>query len=164
MLELLWDIDTLKRLSEKGRALLTDIAALVDIAQQSEADQARRNLPQKLLGIRHRLQEIVKGVYRFRRIPASHVFVSSELRNKKPYAVPLQCLPYAGLKEADMRRILKLVVQEMVKHGMKVAGKCAVMIFTIRLCNESRIHVLSLCCRSVQMYVTSTAGSKLRLF
>ena len=57
---------------------------------------------------------MIKGVYRFRRVPASHVFVlmiSSELRNKKPYAVPIQCLPYAGLKEVDMRRMVNLVVQ-----------------------------------------------------
>jgi cell division protein ZapA (FtsZ GTPase activity inhibitor) len=35
MLELLWDIDTLKRLNEKGRALLTDLAALLDLAIRS---------------------------------------------------------------------------------------------------------------------------------
>ena len=110
----------------------------------------RHNLPQKLSGVRNRLQEIIKGVYRFKRVPASHVFVlmiSSELRNKKAYAVPIQCLPYAGLKEADMRRMVKLVVQEMLRHGMKVAGKhagciiyrnvpCLFSSFTCRLCNE----------------------------
>ena len=75
MLELLWDIDTLKQLNDKGRALVTDIAVLLDLLQQSEVDQTRCNLPQKLSGVRDRLQEIIKGVYRFRRVPASHVFV-----------------------------------------------------------------------------------------
>ena len=51
MLELLWDIDTLKRLNDRGRALLTDIAVLLDLIQQSEVDQARCNLPQKLSGV-----------------------------------------------------------------------------------------------------------------
>ena len=59
--------------------------------------------------------------------PATHIFVliiSSELRDKQPYAVPVQFFPYAGLKEVDMRRIITQLVKEMVRNGMKVAGKC----------------------------------------
>ena len=58
--------------------------------------------------------------------PATHIFVlmiSSGLRDKKPYAVPVQFFPYAGLKEVDMRRIVTQLVKEMVRNGMKVAGK-----------------------------------------
>ena len=51
------------------------------------------------------------------------VLISSELRDKKPYALPIQCLPYAGLKENDMRRIVTNIVKEMVGRGMKVRGK-----------------------------------------
>lgn len=100
-----------------------DLAALLNSMQLSEADQAKKNIPRKLSSIRERLLEVTQRVFRFKDVAASHVFVmmiSSELRNKKPYAVPIQCLPYAGLKETDMR---SMVVQEMVKQGMKVAGK-----------------------------------------
>ena len=68
----------------------------------------------------------MKGVFRFKRTPATHIFVliiSSELRDKKPYAVPIQFFPYAGLKEVDMRRIVTQLVKEMVRNGMQVAGK-----------------------------------------
>ena len=51
------------------------------------------------------------------------MMISSELRNHKPYAVPVQCVPYAGLRESDMRRMVSYLVQEMVQMGMKVAGK-----------------------------------------
>ena len=106
--------------------LNTDLAALLDLMQLPEADQAKKNIPRRLSSIRERLLEVIQGVFRFKRVAASHVFVmmiSSELRNKKPYAVPIQCLPYAGLKETNMRSMVRLVVQEMVKQGMKVAGK-----------------------------------------
>ena len=46
---------------------------------------------------------------RFRRKAATHIFVimiSSELRNRKPYALPVQCIPYAGLNEESMRRLI----------------------------------------------------------
>ena len=48
------------------------------------------------------------------------LMISSELRNKKPYAVPVQCIPYAGMRESDIRQLINLLIKEM---GMKVAGK-----------------------------------------
>ena len=49
--------------------------------------------------------------------------ISSVLRNQKPYALPVQCIPYAGLRETDIRRLVSALVREMVGRGMKVAGK-----------------------------------------
>ena len=68
-----------------------------------EAMRRHHNLARKLGLIRAQMRDAVKGLYRFKHTPATHVFVfmiSSALRDKKPYA--LQCLPYAGLKESDM--------------------------------------------------------------
>ena len=118
--ELLWDITTLRQLNEKGRTLSRGHL------DQPQSARFEFNLQRKLSGIRTHLQEVVKGVFRFKRTPATHIFVliiSSELRDKKPYAVPIQFFPYAGLKEVDMRRIVTLLVKEMVCNGMKVAGK-----------------------------------------
>ena len=47
---------------------------------------------------------------------------SSEVRSKKPYALPVQCIPCAGLKESDLHRIVNELLREMVAHKMKVAG------------------------------------------
>ena len=47
--------------------------------------------------------------------PAMYIFVlmiSSELHDKKPYAVPVQFCLYAGVKEVDMRRIVTQLVQK----------------------------------------------------
>lgn len=83
------------------------------------------NLARKLGSIRAQMRDVVKGLYHFKHTPATHVFVfmiSSALRDKKPYALPVQCLPYAGLKESDMRRMVSALAQEMHNQGMKVAG------------------------------------------
>lgn len=90
MFQLLWDVDSLKKLDEKIRALQT-ATSLLD----------------------SRLQEVIRGVFRWKRTPASHMFVmmvSSELRNHKPYAVP------------NMRQMITLLVTEMNPMGMKIAG------------------------------------------
>ena len=123
---LLWDLDEMNRLDKDGRHLCTAISGAIDIATRSEAERRHHNLARKLGSIRSKLREIIKGLYRFKRTPASHVFVlmiSSALREKKPYALLVQCVPYGGLKEVDMRRLVTTLVQEMHSQGMKVAGK-----------------------------------------
>ena len=47
---------------------------------------------------------------------------STEERNRKPYALPVQCMPYKGLKDSEVMDIGNKVIQEMHKQGMKVAG------------------------------------------
>ena len=126
LLELLWDVDALKKLEDKARALETDFSVCLDLLDLTEDQQVKENLPQKLSVLRTRLQDVIKGVFRWRRSPATHMFVlmiSSELRNKKPYAVPVQCIPYAGMRESDIRQLINLLIKEMVGIGMKVAGK-----------------------------------------
>ena len=84
-----------------------------------------QNIPRRLVEIRRKLCEIVKRIAHFRRTPASHIFVfmiSSESRSKKPYALPVQCIPYCGLKETELRRLISDLCKEMTALGMKVSG------------------------------------------
>ena len=48
--------------------------------------------------------------------------VSSDARDKKPYALPVQWLPYAGLKEEDIHRLISDLCNKMVSLEMKVSG------------------------------------------
>lgn len=125
MFSLAWDIQELQRLNDKGRRLKTELSSTLDIVGFPQATQQQCNLSRKLGSIRTNLTEFIKGIYKFKRVPATHAFVfmiSSALRNKKPYALPIQCVPYTSLKEVDMRRLINTIVQEMVSLGMKVAG------------------------------------------
>ena len=49
--------------------------------------------------------------------------ISSDARDRMPYALPVQCLPYAGLKEMEVRSLVSSLCKELVTLGMKVSGK-----------------------------------------
>ena len=48
--------------------------------------------------------------------------ISCEERRSKPYALPVQCIPYKGLDDMKIHELANNVIQEMVKRNMKVAG------------------------------------------
>ena len=125
MFALTWDIQELTQLNTDGRTLRIDLATALDIISNPDADHQQLNLPRKLGSIRKRQAELIRRTTKFKRKPATHIFVlmiSTELRDQKPYAVPVQCIPYAGLKEGDIRRIVNELVKEMVARKMNVAG------------------------------------------
>ena len=80
-----------------------------------------------LFSIKTRLQELVQYVTRHKQTVATHILVtivSPYERNQKPYALPICCTPYYdSLNEAQARARINLVIDEMIKRNMKVAGK-----------------------------------------
>ena len=83
------------------------------------------NFGRQLSQFRERLLSFVKLVTRFRRTAATHILVvmiSTEDRRSKPYALPIQLLPYVGIQDMEARTLMNKVIQEMVNRGMKVSG------------------------------------------
>ena len=71
------------------------------------------------------------GLYRNRRTAATHVLavlISPEARNRKPYALPVQLIPYAGMNQAQIRDVINNVISEMSLLGMAVSGKHAYIV------------------------------------
>lgn len=61
-----------------------------------------------------------------RQPPATHILiimVSEERRNKKPYALPVQYVPYHIIRDQYLRDLSNSVKSEMTKLGMKTVGK-----------------------------------------
>ena len=57
---------------------------------------------------------------------ATHVLVimlSDERRNTKPYALPIQFIPYHTLTREDIRRLTQAIKKKMVELGMECVGK-----------------------------------------
>lgn len=50
------------------------------------------------------------------------VMVSEERRNKKPYALPVQYVPYHSIRDQYIRDLSKSLKLEMTKLGMKTVG------------------------------------------
>ena len=122
MIALSWKVKELDDLGEKGRRLHSDIKDLLKLRENNN----EVNVPSRLQTIRQHATAFVKGVVRHQRNAATHILVfmiSPEERNKKPYALPVQCLPYKGISDAKVRMLADEIIQEMVKRNMKVAGK-----------------------------------------
>ena len=126
MFELSWETQELSDLVNELTSIQPTISVMIEKLKGSQFNWQNDNVPRHLGSIRDTLVRIISSLSHFKRTAATHMFVvmiSSELRNRKPYALPVQCLPYAGLKESDIRRIVKGVVQAMVDRNMKVCGK-----------------------------------------
>lgn len=67
------------------------------------------------------------NLYAKKRQPAAtHVLVflvSEERRNRKPYALPVQYIPYKSIKDQHVRDYVNKIKEAMVSAGMKPVGK-----------------------------------------
>ena len=123
MFSLSWDIEELKNIGRESRKLYSDLRECVNTCTHELFHES--NVPRKLAQIRQRMCEVMKRIVHFKREPATHIFIlmiSSDARDKKPYALPVQWLPYAGIKEVNLRRIVSELCKKMVSLGMKVSG------------------------------------------
>ena len=130
MITLSWKVKELNDLEENGRQVYTEIKALASRMQVREGSR-EENIPRILQTIRQKAISFVKGVVRHQRTAATHVLVfmiSNEERNKKPYALPIQCLPYKGLSDSKVRELANHIITEMVQRKMKVAGNDRILL------------------------------------
>ncbi len=103
---------------------LSLMSSIVRVQMSLSADVIVTNVSGRLSSLRPRLRSFLRDMYRHG-TPASHVFVlmiSSEQRRVKPYAIPIQCLPYTSMDNTTMRRIVCNALQLMLDRGMKIAG------------------------------------------
>jgi len=124
MFSISWDIEELKFITSECRKIHHELSYCLSACTDELFQE--QNIPRKLTSIRPILCDLIKRIAHFRRTPATHVFilmVSSDAHDRKPYASPVQCLPYAGLKEKDVRRLVSDLCKTMVSLGMKVSGE-----------------------------------------
>lgn len=134
MFSLCWDIDELNKLKEDLQKIRVEIGALLRTMSEQSDDTVCVNIPLKLGALRGMLERSIKAVTKFKRIPATHMFVimiSCELRESIPYAIPIQCLPCKTLKEVDIREIINTVLREMT------ANILALMLLTLCAFSQS---------------------------
>ena len=66
---------------------------------------------------------------------ATHVLlflVSDERRNRKPYALPVQYVPYKSIRDQFVRDLTDIIKREMIALGLKPVGKFIVLIWIDR--------------------------------
>ena len=75
--------------------------------------------------MRSKALSFVKCTTRHRRHAATHmlaIMVSPEDRSQKPYALPVQIIPYIGMPEVTIRSLVNKVIKEMAVRNMPIAG------------------------------------------
>jgi len=126
LINLAWKIKELSELNKMGRKLFGDLSQLMVKIKSSVALWAAENIPRQLTDIRKELCNFIKRVTLHQRTAATHVLVfmiSNEERRMKPYALPVQCLPYKGLADSTVRNLANKIINEMSKRQMNVAGE-----------------------------------------
>ena len=122
-----WTVDELSRLNQSGRQLTVEIQ---QVLQTLKREGCTSNIPSRVHVICESTTPFLKGMcimmkmykvdtatymytgkpmlgtYRHRRIAATHVLailISPDSRKRKPYALPVQLIPYVGLSSKKMR-------------------------------------------------------------
>ena len=134
--QLAWKVDELQRLNESGRKIVTESSVTMELLQDSDIDLVEVNMARKITALQLSLTEFVRGLSKHQRTAATHVWailISPEERNAKPYALPVQCIPYVGLTDNKARELVNKVIQGMVNRGMHVAGMFQIVHY-LRLC------------------------------
>ena len=92
---------------EEGEKSVADIATIHKVRQQE-------------------LKDYLREVFKKRRVAATHVLIvmiSDERRMNKPYAMPIQFIPYKSLPDHYIRDLTAVVKKKMEEHKLKVVGK-----------------------------------------
>ena len=88
--------------------------------------RAGGNTPGQLKHMQADLKKLLKNLYKKKRVAASHILVimvSSEQRHLKPYALPVQFIPYKSLRDQHIRDLVQKLKETMVQLGLVVAGQ-----------------------------------------
>ncbi|XP_072044001.1 uncharacterized protein [Amphiura filiformis] len=108
---------------------IVETSNLLKTSKKLEADylnaQNKRDLKVVHKGHENEYMEYLRFLFAKKRHVATHVLVvmlSDELRNKKPYALPVQYLPYHSLKDEDVRDITDELKKEMKKCNLNCVG------------------------------------------
>ena len=124
LMDLCWErveFSTLLQQSQSLKAYLEGLMPYLNPIDPSVLEVARQLVEKK-----DDLLKYLRNVFVKKRQPgATHVFVflvSEERRNKKPYCLPVQYIPYHSLKDQYVRNLAGKIKRAMIALGMKPIG------------------------------------------
>ena len=121
-----WDIVEFQTLLEQASFFKEKIStAIADLNSSQSQAQVATNLRLWLKQSPVYLQ-FLRNLFKKKRICATHILVfmvADEQRNCKPYAIPIQYVPYKGIRDQEVRDLTKKIKIEMTKAHLKVVGK-----------------------------------------
>lgn len=123
LMELSWERVEYSELLQQCQCLLSYVKTLkVSVIQSSQVLHVQKSMCEKTSD----WEKYLRNLFVKRRQPAAtHVFIfllSDEQRNKKPYCLPIQYVPYHSLKDQTVRELTNKIREEMANLGMLSIG------------------------------------------
>ena len=122
---LAWSYEGFKTLTVMNKELKSTACTLQSKMKCSTARAGTSNIPRDIALLRNSLLKYLQSLYSKKRDSASHMMVfmiADETRNLKPYAIPVQFLPYHGVTDGKIRELINNLRKVMVNMGMTVVG------------------------------------------
>jgi hypothetical protein len=117
LMALAWNVTGFQELLKKAKGLVMELGGVLE--------SVCGGLTSYLVKLKSRLQQYTKELFSKKRVAASYLLVfmiSDELRNRKPYAVPVQFIPYKSLGDSQLRDLQIKLEKSMKSTGMTVVG------------------------------------------
>lgn len=114
-----WDVLEFKELKEKNSQLLSEVQLFKSIEMQHE--HSTNISPHEIEEFKIALKQYVKDISMKKRQAASHLMIfmiADELRNMKPYAIPIRVLPYKSITDSMLRDLRDELKNTVTKIGM----------------------------------------------
>ena len=118
LMELSWSVVGFEKLVEKARNLQVELRTFLQGIGTANTGG--------LTSLISSLLTYLKDLFSKKRIAATHVLVfmiSDELRNRKPYAIPVRFMPYKSLTDSELRELEVQLEEAMRNAGMTVVGR-----------------------------------------
>lgn len=119
-----WDIVEFQTLLEQASVFkdqLDGLIANLDPSQQAPVAPNWRLWVKESPGY----LQFLRNLFKKKRVCATHILVfmvADEQQNTKPYAIPIQYVPYKGIRDQEVRDLTKKIKIEMTKAHFKVVG------------------------------------------
>ena len=124
LMNLCWETVEFNTLLQKSQVLSSQLEDL--LTHLNPVHPRVQDVARSLQNMREEFSDYLRNLYVKKRQPAAtHVMVfmvSEERRLRKPYALPVQYVPYHSLKDQYIRDLSQNIKREMTNLGMKVVG------------------------------------------
>ena len=124
LMSLCWLRVEFNTLLQQAQSFLSTFVNLEEHLNQPQ--QQSKEVATCLKNIRDDKYKYLRNLYCKKRQPAAtHVLVflvSEERRNKKPYTLPVQYIPYKSIRDQQVRDLVNEIKEAMVAAGMKPVG------------------------------------------
>ena len=121
LMELAWNVTGIEELLKQANEYVNELSQMILFFQLGDLGTVKK----LIFPFKVKFDKYLKGLFMKKRSVATHLLIfmiSDELRNQKPYAVPIQFLSYKSITDCQLRNLQLEIEASMKKIDMDVVG------------------------------------------